>query len=151
MMRKETWEDHILQEIQVQNQNATFAMKVKAMWLLMDQGEPKLCSILHVESLQKCHPMRGSKNYEEKVIASSAYFLVQEKIKESIMMGYDKGISYVSINHMADSQERNMYWYVMGIEIKRKIKISYKCIKIDVFQSNNNYHYFQKTSNLPST
>ena len=151
MMRKETWEDHILQEIQVQNQNATSAMKVKTMWLLMDQGEPKLCSTLHAESLQKCHPMRGSKNYEEKVIASSVYFLVQEKIQESIMMGYAKGISYVSINHMTDSQERNMYWYVMGIEMKRKIKISYKCIKIDVFQSNNNYHYFQKISNLPST
>ena len=109
-------------------------MKVKTMRLLTNQGEPKLCSTLHAEeSLQKCHPMRGSKNYEEKVIAFSVYFLVQEKIKESIMMGYAKAISYVSINHMTDSQERNMYWYVMDREMKGKIKISYKCKKIDVF------------------
>ena len=93
--------------------------------------------------------MRGSKNFEEKVIASRVYFLVQQKIKGSIMMDYVKGISYLRINYMTDSEERNMYWYVMDVEMKRKMKISYKCIKVDVFQSN--FHYLQKISNLPST
>ena len=90
----------------------------------MDQGEPNLSITLHAESFQKGHPMRGSKNYEEEVIASSVYFLVQEKIKGSIMMVYVKGVSYLSINYMTDSEERNMYWYVMDVEMNRKMKIS---------------------------
>ena len=107
------------------------------------QGEPKLCSTLHAETLQKCHPMRGS--------CFQCLFPGAGENTGKHNEGYAKGILYVSINHMTDSQKINMYWYVMGIEMKRKIKISYHCIKIDVFQSNNNHHYFQKVSSLPST
>ena len=96
---------------------------------------PRGTKIVQYFACRKFAEMSPNERFKElrrKGYCFQCLFPGEERIKENMLMGCVKGISYASIYHMTDFQEKNTYWYVMNIEMKRKIKISYKCRQMHI-------------------
>ena len=92
---------------------------------------PRGTKIVQYFACRKFVEMSPNERFEELSRRGYCFQCLQERIKGSTTMGCVKEILSASTNHMTGFQRKSMCWYVMNIEMTKKIKIYCNYTKID--------------------